>query len=337
MQILQAKSATTVGMFIKLVMVCRTVFSSHSNVSLFSCTYSNGESACCGNTTDIGDGECNGPMQCWNATNCGVTPATPLFIAGSRRKFADKEDFTKYSHSRTRTRTRASRQDNVEPKLVDRKDFPTYFPTPTLPSQPSNVGNDLPELTDEPTSSSNFATQFPTASKVAGTPTPTYAPSGDSEATGGVTTAESGCTQDLCTVEVSDDCTLAYRVNNGLTITMELTCDGSDEWVGIGFSNDGKMQNSEAVLGVPGNQPLKYALNGKYTAAVIQMPTHKQTLTDATLEVDQDGRTVMKFTKILKEQGEIEIRQGENILLYARGMASSLGYHPNRSSFKLTL
>jgi hypothetical protein len=161
-------------------------------------------------------------------------------------------------------------------------------------------------------------------------------PSGESEVTG-VTTAESGCTQDFCTVEVSDDCTIAYRVNNGLTITMELTCDGSDEWVGIGFSIDGQMQDSEAVLGVPGNQPLKYALNGKYTAAVIPMPEHQQTLMDATLQVDQHGRTVMKFTKILKEQGEIEIKRGENNFLYAKGMSSNLGYHPNRLSFKLIL
>jgi hypothetical protein len=180
----------------------------------------------------------------------------------------------------------------------------------------------------------NSGTPFPTVSQIA--PAPTYAPSGESEATED-TAAESGCTQDFCTVEVSDDCTLAYRVNNELTITMELTCEGSDEWIGIGFSIDGKMQNSEAVLGVPGNQPLKYALNSKDTAAVIQMPEHKQTLVDATLEVDQHGRTVMKFTKILREHGEIEIKQGENNFLYAKGMSSSLGYHPNRLSFKLTL
>jgi len=134
---------------------------------------------------------------------------------------------------------------------------------------------------------------------------------------------------------VSDECTLAYRVNDGFTITVELTCDESDEWVGIGFSKDGQMQNSEAVLGVPGHQPLKYALNGKYTAAVVQMPEHKQTLMDATLEVDEDGRTVMKFTKILKEH-MIEDEE-EIFLLYAKGMSSTLGYHPNRSSFKLAL
>ncbi len=186
-------------------------------------------------------------------------------------------------------------------------------------------------------------TMFPTGSL--GTATPTYAPTAVSVRTQLPTAvsseedteSSSSCHDHFCTMEVSNDCKLAYKINNGLTITMELTCEGSGEWVGIGFSNDGKMQGSEAVLGVPGQRPLKYALNGKYAAAVIPMPEHKQTLTDESLEVDEDGRTIMRFTKVMKEDDEIEIRSGENIFLFARGMTSTLGYHPQRSSFKLTL
>eukprot|EP00985_Skeletonema_marinoi_P000607 scaffold224_cov108-Skeletonema_marinoi.AAC.5 len=64
------------------------------------------------------------------------------------------------------------------------------------------------------------------------------------------------------------------------------------------------MQNSEAVLGIPGNDvPLRYALNGK-------------SADDVTLEVDA----------------------GEEIyLLFARGTSPSLGYHAERSSAKITL
>jgi len=146
---------------------------------------------------------------------------------------------------------------------------------------------------------------------------------------------------DVTELEISDDCTLAYRVNewDALTITIELTCEGVKEWVGIGFSTDGFMQNSEAVLGIPGNnKPLKYSLNGKSADAVVQMPEHKQTLINASLEVDNDGRTLMKFTKIMKEEGGIEIKHGGEIfLLYARGMSTNLGYHAERSSVKLTL
>jgi hypothetical protein len=118
---------------------------------------------------------------------------------------------------------------------------------------------------------------------------------------------------------------------------MELTCEGSDKWVGVGISPDGQMQNSEAVLGVPGYQPLKYALNGQSVSAVIQMPERMQTLKDTSLEVDKNKRTVMKFTKIMKEEGETEIRRGENYFIFAQGMSSTLGYHPTRVSFKVTL
>lgn len=186
-------------------------------------------------------------------------------------------------------------------------------------------------------------TMFPTGSL--GTVAPTYAPTAVSVPTQLPTAvssqedtkSSSSCHDHFCTMEVSNDCKLDYKINDGLTITMELTCEGSGEWVGIGFSTDGMMQGSEAVLGIPGEQPLKYALNGKYAAAVIPMPQHKQTLTDASLEVDDDGRTIMKFTKVMKEDDEIEIKSGENIFLYARGMTSTLGYHPQRSSFTLTL
>jgi len=232
----------------------------------------------------------------------------------------------------------ATKDDHTRTEAIGEAAFPTHSPTPYLSPYTSNEENDLtshPEISDadEP---KFFGTPFPTPSQVGGL-TSTYGPTTTSSENTDreVTPAESSCSQDFCTIEVSDECTLAYRVNDGFTITVELTCDGSDEWVGIGFSKDGQMQNSEAVLGVPGHQPLKYALNGKYTAAVIQMPEHKQTLMDATLEVNQDGRTVMKFTKILKEH-MIEDEE-EIFLLYAKGMSSTLGYHPNRSSFKLAL
>jgi len=249
-------------------------------------------------------------------------PSTPRPGAATRSNKLVGRDATKDDHTRTET--------------IGEEAFPTHSPTPYLSPYTSNEGNDLtshPEVTDEP---KIFGTPFPTPSQVGGLtstygPTTTSSESTDTE----VTPAESSCSQDFCTIEVSDECTLAYRVNDGFTITVELTCDESDEWVGIGFSKDGQMQNSEAVLGIPDHQPLKYALNGKYTAAVVQMPEHKQTLMDATLEVDGDGRTVMKFTKILKEH-MIEDEE-EIFLLYAKGMSSTLGYHPNRSSFKLAL
>lgn len=133
----------------------------------------------------------------------------------------------------------------------------------------------------------------------------------------------------------TDDCTIGYRVNTRdvLSITVELVCMGVDKWIGIGFSSDGLMQNSEAVLGIPGNdRPIRYALNGKSVDTVVQMPNEEQTLRGASLQVLQNDRTVMKFTK------NLDYKVGEEIfLLFAHGVTSTLGYHTDRKSVKVTI
>eukprot|EP00984_Skeletonema_dohrnii_P008798 scaffold3278_cov115-Skeletonema_dohrnii-CCMP3373.AAC.9 len=73
---------------------------------------------------------------------------------------------------------------------------------------------------------------------------------------------------------MSDVCTLAYRVNDrdrdALEITTQLVCEGVvDEWVGIGFTSDGLMQNSKAVLGIPGHDRPLFC---KSADDVVQMP-----------------------------------------------------------------
>jgi hypothetical protein len=270
---------------------------------------------------EIPDGECTTQGECCNCdnTDCASAdgnpcncplPAAPLNQAGPK-PFDREWYYLIRNRTRTDTYSRRHRSNNKDDKVTTQSEQEgTMFPTGSL-------GTVAP--TSAPTVAS-VSTQLPTG----------VSSQEDTE-------SSSSCHDHFCTMKVSNDCKLAYKINNGLTITMELTCEGSGEWVGIGFSNDGKMQGSEAVLGVPGEQPLKYALNGKYAAAVIPMPEHKQTLTDASLEVDEDGRTIMRFTKVMKEDDEIEISSGENIFLYARGMTSTLGYHPQRSSFTLTL
>ena len=66
------------------------------------------------------------------------------------------------------------------------------------------------------------------------------------------------------------------------------------------------------------------------------MPESDQTLIDASIEVN-DGQTIMKFTKIMKESGEIEITPRGNIFLWAYGSSEVLGYHNERSIFDLNL
>ena len=68
------------------------------------------------------------------------------------------------------------------------------------------------------------------------------------------------------------------------------------------------------------------------------MPESQQTLTDTSIEV-VDGQTIMKFTKLLVEEDEIEITTEDNIFLWAHGGSSDqLGYHgAARESFELNL
>ena len=67
------------------------------------------------------------------------------------------------------------------------------------------------------------------------------------------------------------------------------------------------------------------------------MADDKQTLTDTSIE-QEGGKTIMKFTKLLVEDGEIPIlEEGENVFLHARG-GNSLGFHSNGYlSFKMDL
>eukprot|EP00970_Alexandrium_tamarense_P005281 scaffold852_cov197-Alexandrium_tamarense.AAC.39 len=92
-----------------------------------------------------------------------------------------------------------------------------------------------------------------------------------------------------------------------------------------------------AHSGAPGMSPGKYYLGGKYDGAIQPMEEEKQTLKDANIELI-DGQTVMSFTKILKEEGEIEILTGHNIFLWAHGIDAANPYHgSNRNSFELNL
>ncbi|KAL7426856.1 hypothetical protein ACHAXM_000618 [Skeletonema potamos] len=154
---------------------------------------------------------------------------------------------------------------------------------------------------------------------------------------------EDSCVSDVCNHKLSGVCLLKYQVNipeanEPNTITMELICEGVT-WLGIGFSQDGLMAGSEAVIGVLGEEPKKYNLGGRWMGGVTPMDDSQQTLIDASIRVYRGPITVLKFTKIMKEQGEIEIMPGDNTFLYAQGQSYYLGQHAgdSRGSFQLNL
>lgn len=66
------------------------------------------------------------------------------------------------------------------------------------------------------------------------------------------------------------------------------------------------------------------------------MPDSSQTLEETSVEF-VDGKTIMKFTKIMSESGEIEISPQDNTFLWAHGSSNALGYHSAKASFELNL
>ena len=88
--------------------------------------------------------------------------------------------------------------------------------------------------------------------------------------------------------------------------------------------------------GIPGSAPQKYYLGGKDISVVLPMDDDKQTLINGSTEI-YNGQTIMRFTKLIKEDGEIEISADGNDFLWAHGSDSTFGYHKSRSQFKMNL
>ena len=95
------------------------------------------------------------------------------------------------------------------------------------------------------------------------------------------------------------------------------------------------MVGSDAVIGTEDGMVQKYYLRAKWGNAA--RVSRAQTLTDTSIEI-VDGQTIMKFTKAMKENDEVEITPGtEHTFLFAYGYGS-LGYHGrNRMAFTLEL
>jgi hypothetical protein len=135
--------------------------------------------------------------------------------------------------------------------------------------------------------------------------------------------------------------TLHFRVNDQdpvalgegtLTVVLETPATG---WVGFGFNNNGGMMvGSEAVIGLPDTGEVKkYSLNVQDVSGVVPMPDAKQTLIGASITQDADG-TMLSFTRLLYEEGEITIAMNEvNTFLSAWGSSNVLGVHAAREPY----
>lgn len=101
-----------------------------------------------------------------------------------------------------------------------------------------------------------------------------------------------------------------------------------------------QMVGSLSVIGRPDDNknaanPGKYDLGGQSVAAVTL--TDQQTLLDGDI-VQNDTHTVLTFTKLLSEPGEIEINpNGNNFFLVASGSGNDLNIHLQRAAASVTL
>ena len=118
-------------------------------------------------------------------------------------------------------------------------------------------------------------------------------------------------------------------------IAVNVTYTGSKErYVAFGWSESAMniMSTSECVIGTAGvGPPAKYKLTSSALDAsgVQRRPSTEQTLINATWTVDSaKGQTTMTFYKLLKEDGEIEIKTDEPMIFtYALGEDYGLSYH----------
>jgi hypothetical protein len=231
---------------------------------------------------------------------------------------------------------------------------PTYAPT-TVDSDPtyaptngdSDVGapTNAPTTTDAPTKGGDSATGIPTlAPSIGEASTPTKSPE-IAAVTPTPTTATAGelsCPASLSnTFEIDSISTLFYAIvpsnppesNNGI-FCGKLIAD-TNGWIGIGISPNGEMSGSVAIVGLPDdNSILKYSLGSG--RSVNPMSEEQQTLRDTSI-TQQDGQTIITFTKLLVEQDELPILTdgSVNIFIHARGMSNTLGYHGSRISFQM--
>jgi len=114
-------------------------------------------------------------------------------------------------------------------------------------------------------------------------------------------------------------------VNGQDTVTFRYTVN-RNSWLAIGVSPDGTMINGEVVIGKPSEGTVrKYKITGYNGALITEMD--QQTLINTSLE-QSGGKTVMTFTKLLSEAGEISINgNGPNKIIAAFGSGNNFGFH----------
>ena len=213
--------------------------------------------------------------------------------------------------------------------------YQTYQPTPIDHNGGATSSQPSFDLATTPSPTLSPATTVSTSPSTTAIPDPTPSPTASVPAT-------LACPDNLDESTLIGADTLYYAVvpsqpagsGNGL-LCGRLETEDADGWISIGFSADGSMAGSQAIIGIPSaGTVLKYDL----TTTATPMSEDRQTLSGTSL-TEADGMVIIEFTKLLIEDGEVPILEGaENTFIYARGH-NELGYHGmyGRFSFVVAL
>lgn len=189
------------------------------------------------------------------------------------------------------------------------------------------------------------------ASNPTGTPQPTTAvPSSVNDPTIDFPTVENGvnCAEFQQSRRLSDDLLLEYVVNTdgeSDILIGRLTLD-RETWLAFGVTSSaaGSMFPSNVIIGKPDEEvsltnPGKYSIGARALSAIQILSDDRQTLINATL-VQNDGQTIMSFSKILVEPDEVGIEgDGLNTFIFSYGVDNNFGQHASsdRGAVRLTL
>ena len=188
-----------------------------------------------------------------------------------------------------------------------------------------------PTMTASPTSSSPPSVLPTSSSPSSMLPSSSLQPSITNSTAGEDDTGDTVISQ----VDLEDSLSgamLRYSVI-GDFISIELTVPAIG-WVGFGYSTDGSMLGSLAVIGLPDEGTVfQSSLDVKDVSGINKLES--QTLTETSI-TQSGSETTLKFTKPLSETGAVSIDvAGTNTFLTAWGSSNTLGFHSNFGNFQL--
>lgn len=151
------------------------------------------------------------------------------------------------------------------------------------------------------------------------------------------------CTEFQETIELFPELSMSYIINvhdqstgqGTLTVQAVLQRVG---WLGIGFSDNGLMAPSTAIVALPNepvgdSNPAKYHITSAYDGGMQR--DMEPSLTDASIRQDENT-TILAFTIPLLRQGETPILFNDtNHIIYAFGYGNGFSYHADRDSVSL--